>query len=156
VTVNPTYLRVRNWGRFQNKDIFKKSDGSPPWVKFYVKLLDDYEFSRLPYGTQLTYLKLLLVAARKRNAIPNDLEWLVKQTAMDAGTLLEAITVLLQEGWLSQTKSKRESRTIRESVERKIAPRQDKTRQEEIRQEKGLYAESPVENIVDQSLRRIA
>jgi hypothetical protein len=152
--VKPTYLRVRNWEKLQNADIFKKSHGCPPWIKFKVDFLDDYEIGLLSYATQLVYLKLLLVAAKTSNAIPNDIEWLAKQTGMDAGTILEGVTVLLEGAWLSQTKSPRRSRKIRESLAQKSPL--DKTRQEKIRQEEGLYADEELGRIIDLSLKGIA
>lgn len=139
MNVKPSYLRIKNWEHFQNADIFKKSNGCPPWVKFYTAMLDDYELGRLPYGTQLTYLKLLLVAAKTSNAIPNDIEWLAKQTGIDSGTILESVGLLLEGAWLSQTKSPRRSRKIRESLA-KDSPL-DKTRQDEEKRREGLSRE---------------
>ena len=152
MNVQPTYLRVRNWEHFQNADIFKKSHGCPPWIKFYTAMLDDYELSRLDYGVQLAYLKLLLVAAKTSNAIPNDLEWLAKQTGIDQGTMLEAVAVLLEGAWLSQTKSPRRSRKIRERGESKLSPRLEKTREEED-EEEGLSREADIRDLIDGSLK---
>lgn len=62
-----TYLQLRNWRRFQHY-----RDRRPPWVKLYVELLDDDVMTGLPAPTQLLAIKLLLLAARMDNLIPND------------------------------------------------------------------------------------
>ena len=77
------YLAIRNWQRYQHKDIFKKSNGKPPWIKFYTALLEDDEMSDLDLSTRLLFCLLLLLAAKKRNAIPSDPEWIGNRIEMN-------------------------------------------------------------------------
>lgn len=60
------YLRVRNWDSYQHY-----KDRKPPWIKFYVELLDDeaHMLNDKQFG-QLA--KIFLLAARLDNAIPDD------------------------------------------------------------------------------------
>jgi hypothetical protein len=109
------YLAIRNWQRYQHKDIFKKSRGRPPWIKFYSSLLDDDELSELELSTRLLFCLLLLLAARKRNAILNDSEWIGNKIEMQPELVAKGVATLLKGGWLSQTKTPRRSQLIRNS-----------------------------------------
>ena len=35
------YIKIRNWEKFQHKDVWKKSGGHAPWIKAYTRLLHD-------------------------------------------------------------------------------------------------------------------
>jgi hypothetical protein len=62
---------VKNFAKFQH---YKKR--SPPWIKVYNVLLDDYEFGRLPDASKLHLIAIWLLASRYQNAIPYDPEWI--------------------------------------------------------------------------------
>jgi hypothetical protein len=123
-----SYLRVDNFERYQNADIFKKSGGRPPWVKFYRDLLLDDDLLELSYPAQLLFDRLLLVAAGCRNAMSSDPEWLARRTGIDAATISAEIPKLVQGGWLKQTRSRRRSRNIREQGEKDSPPRTEQNR----------------------------
>jgi hypothetical protein len=88
--MKPQYLRVRNWERFQHY-----TNRRPPWVKYHVELLDDYELLQLTLETQLVFDRLLLLAARTDNNIPHDPEHIGRQITIDPGIVQEAIESLL-------------------------------------------------------------
>jgi len=46
--VSERYIIVRNWEKHQHKDIWKKSQGRPPWIKVYTQLLYDDAYMQLP------------------------------------------------------------------------------------------------------------
>lgn len=85
-----TYLRVRNWERFQH---YKKR--RPPWVKFYVELLDDPLVTRLPLATQLLLDRLLLVAAQTDNRIVMDARWIANKTHIPQRQVTDGLAQLL-------------------------------------------------------------
>ncbi len=87
------YLKVVNWGRFQ-----QYKDRNPPWIKLHTSLLDDYEFQRLPGDAKWQLLLLWLIAARQDNRIPDDREWLASLFHVDPGKL--EIDLLVDRGWL--------------------------------------------------------
>lgn len=126
-----TYLRIRNWETYQNADIFKKSKGRPPWVKLYVAMLDDYKFGLLPHVTQLLFIKLLLVTAKAGEAIVNDSEWLVKQTGIGSEDIVNSVALLVKGAWLTETKTLRRSRKIRDTFAKDSPLEQN--REEEIK-----------------------
>lgn len=101
------YLRVRNWEKFQHY-----KNRRPPWVRYHVEMLDDHELLSFNYGTQLIYDRLLLLAARTDNNIPNDQKWISGQTLVDPETTGEALTSLLDAGFLSIAESKRAASTV--------------------------------------------
>lgn len=101
-SLKPQYLRVRNWEKFQHY-----KDRRPPWIKYHVETLDDYELTRLPYVTQLTYDRLLLISAKTDNNIPYDPDWLSQQTHIEVVAVDEAIQNLLNAGFLLLSDSKR-------------------------------------------------
>lgn len=109
------FLRIRNWEKFQNADIFKKSHGRPPWVKFFVH--NDVELQALSVPTRLLFFELLKVAGRYANAFPNDSQWLVGEVRMDESSISQGLEELRSGGWLSHSKTTRRSRKILEKSE---------------------------------------
>jgi hypothetical protein len=69
----PTFS-VRNFERFQHY-----KDRSPPWIKLYNELLDDYEFGRLPDASKFHLVAIWLLASRSENKIPFDPVWVAKR-----------------------------------------------------------------------------
>ena len=59
------YIALRNWSTFQHY-----RDRRPPWIKLHVQMLDNGDLAALPPATQLVAYKLLMVAARTDNQIP--------------------------------------------------------------------------------------
>jgi hypothetical protein len=41
---------IRNWEKFQHKDVWKKSGGRPPWIKTYTALLHDDNYLGLTHA----------------------------------------------------------------------------------------------------------
>lgn len=107
------YVAVRNWAHYQHKDLFKKSRGRPPWIKFYRDLLEDQDLLELPYAAQLLFDRLLLLAASQRNAIRSDSEWIANKVGMRSQDVAESLPLLLKGAWLSETKTARRSQLIR-------------------------------------------
>lgn len=68
------YLRVRNWSEYQHY-----SDRNPPWIKFHVRLLDDYEFTSLPDTAKAHLGGIFLLASKLDNKIPADPRWIARQ-----------------------------------------------------------------------------
>jgi hypothetical protein len=65
---------VRNFERFQHY-----KDRSPPWIKLYNELLDDYRFGLLPDASKLHLVAIWLLASRSNNRIPHDAHWIAKR-----------------------------------------------------------------------------
>src|SRR5436305_2043375 len=105
--MKPQYLRVRNWEKFQHY-----KNRRPPWVRYHVETLDDYELLSLPYATQLVYDRLLLLAARTDNNIPHDPHRIGGQTNIDAVVVQGAIENLLVAGFLNLAESKRSASKV--------------------------------------------
>ncbi len=97
------YLRVSAFSRMQH---YADRAGNP-WIKFYVHLLDDEEMNQLPVPTRLLWDRLLLLAQRTGNVIPNDPERVAKLTCIEAEEVREGIRLLLKGRWLKETKSPR-------------------------------------------------
>ena len=66
-----TYLRVRNWERFQH---YKRRN--PPWIRLYNELLDDYAFAHLQDASKWHAVGIWLLASRFENRIPDDAGWI--------------------------------------------------------------------------------
>lgn len=108
------YLAVRNFWKYQNADVWKKSRGHPPWFKFYVHR--DLELDLLPPVAKLLWYEILACATRYTNVILNDSEWLSHETRIAPEQISEYLPVLLRGRWLSQTNTPRRTRSFRESV----------------------------------------
>jgi hypothetical protein len=80
---------VKNFAKFQHY-----KDRSPPWIKLYNELLDDYAFGRLPDASKMHLIAIWLLASRYDNKIPADAEWIEKRinatSPVDLKLLLKA------------------------------------------------------------------
>lgn len=74
MTVATPTFSVKNFERFQHY-----KDRSPPWIKLYNELLDDYEFGRLPDASKFHLVAIWLLASRSENKIPYDPAWVAKR-----------------------------------------------------------------------------
>ncbi len=61
---------VKNFERFQHY-----KDRSPPWIKLYNELLDDYSFACLDDAAKFHLIAIWLLASRTDNRIPYDATW---------------------------------------------------------------------------------
>lgn len=68
------YIAVKNFERFQHY-----RDRTPPWIKLYNDLLDDYQFACLQDASKLHLVMIWLLASRYENRIPNDAAWIAKR-----------------------------------------------------------------------------
>lgn len=65
------YIQIKNWEELQHY-----KDRTPPWIKLYNHLLDDFEFSCLPDASKAHLLSIWLLASRTGNKIPNNAKWI--------------------------------------------------------------------------------
>ena len=124
------HFSVKNYEKFQHY-----KDRSPPWIKFYNSVLDDYEFTRLPDASRSHLVAIWLLASRTGNRIPYDSEWVrmaIKATTkVDLAALAKSGFIVVEQDcseMLADSKQdarpereKRESREEREE-EKKDAP----------------------------------
>lgn len=86
------YFSVKNYDKFQHY-----KDRTPPWIKLYNCLLEDYEFSCLQDASKLHLIMIWLLASRMDNKIPLDPEWLKVKLALDKKPDLN---ILLEKGFI--------------------------------------------------------
>lgn len=91
-TMTRRYVSIANWEKFQHYN-----DRTPPWIKLYNSLLDDYEFSCLHDASKLLLMMLWLLASRHENKIPADIKWLKKQLPIDGDV---DIKPLIEQGFI--------------------------------------------------------
>lgn len=93
---NPTTFSVKNFDELQHY-----RDRSPPWIKLYNHLLDDYEFGQLPDATKSHLIAIYLLASRSNNCIPYDSEWIGRRInateKVDLDALANAGFILLNQ-----------------------------------------------------------
>jgi hypothetical protein len=77
---------VKNFERFQHY-----KDRSPPWIKLYNELLDDYEFGVLPDASKFHLVAIWLLASRSENKIPYDQEWVSRRINASGTVDLEGL-----------------------------------------------------------------
>jgi hypothetical protein len=65
---------VANFEKFQHY-----RDRSPPWIKLYNELLDDYAFGLLPDASKVHLVLIWLLASRSNNCLPFDPLWIAKR-----------------------------------------------------------------------------
>src|SRR4051812_37350662 len=79
---------VKNFERFQHY-----KDRSPPWIKLYNELLDDYGFGLLPDANKLHLVAIWLLASRSNNRVPFDPAWIAKRISATERVDLELLRV---------------------------------------------------------------
>ena len=91
------HFSVTNFGELQHY-----KDRSPPWIKLYNKMLDDYEFASLPDACKAHFLAICLLASRYENRIPADPEWIARRInatePVDLGALAKCGFITLEQG----------------------------------------------------------
>lgn len=68
------FFQVKNFEKFQHY-----KDRSPPWIRFYNAILDDYEYARLQDASKAHLTGIWLLASRYDNKIPYDPEWIARR-----------------------------------------------------------------------------
>lgn len=68
------FFSVKGFEKFQHY-----KDRSPPWIKLYNELLDDYEFGLLPDASKMHLVAIWLLASRYSNRVPHDAEWISRR-----------------------------------------------------------------------------
>lgn len=77
---------VKNFSQLQHY-----SDRSPPWIKLYNYLLEDYEFAKLPDASKFHLVAIWLLASRTKNKIPYDSQWVQMKIAASEVVNLDAL-----------------------------------------------------------------
>ena len=80
------YFSVKNFEKFQHY-----KDRSPPWIKLYNDLLDDYEFGRLQDASKMHLVAIWLLASRYENEIPWDAKWIATRINAKSPVDLDAL-----------------------------------------------------------------
>ena len=88
------YFKVSNHEKFQHY-----KDRTPPWIKLYNELLDDYEFCCLQDASKLHLIMIWLLASRSENKLPVDPGWIAKKISASEKVNLD---VLFQAGFLEK------------------------------------------------------
>jgi len=86
------FFRVKNWEIYQHY-----KDRSPPWIKLYNSILEDYEFSCLHDASKLHLILIWALASRNKNKLPMDSGWIKQKIGVTENVDLEA---LLQLGFI--------------------------------------------------------
>lgn len=71
---NQSFFRVRNWDQFQHY-----KDRSPPWIKLYNSILDDYSYAQLSDAGKGHLFAIWLLASRSANKLPWDEKWIASR-----------------------------------------------------------------------------
>ena len=98
-----SYLAITKFDQHQHY-----KNRNPPWIKFYTKMLDPkHPLNELPVSTRYLFDRLLLLAAKYDNAIPNDSELIAKLLRMPPRDCREGIHRLLEGRWIKVRKTSR-------------------------------------------------
>lgn len=79
---------VKNFDRFQHY-----KDRSPPWIKLYNELLENYEFGRLPDAQKGQLISIWLLASRMENKLPFDPVWVASKINATSPVDLSALVI---------------------------------------------------------------
>jgi hypothetical protein len=116
------FFRVKNWEEFQHY-----KDRSPPWIKLWNGLLDDYEFCELSDTSKAHLMLIWLLASRCDNKLRVDAEWVGKrinaQSPVDLNELLDAGFIILGENKSASRSEDRRSRHIPQETKKAVQAR---------------------------------
>ena len=81
-------IRVKNWSKFQHY-----KDRSPPWIKLYNELLENYAWSCLQDASKAHLIGIWMLASRSEDDLPADPRWLAgKISASDSVDLTPLVS----------------------------------------------------------------
>lgn len=90
------YFSIKNWEEFQHY-----KDRSPPWIKLYNALLDDYDFCRLQDASKAHLVAIWMLASRSGDRLPYDSDWIASKISatetVDLDALADAGFILLEQ-----------------------------------------------------------
>ena len=90
------YFAVRNFEKFQHY-----RDRSPPWIKLYKSVLDDYEFGNLDDASKAHLVAIWLLASRYDNRVPFDAGWIARRinatATIDLQKLVDGNFIVLEQ-----------------------------------------------------------
>lgn len=134
------FIAVKDFEHFQHY-----KGRTPPWIKFYNALLDDYRFLQLPDAARSQLMLIWLVASRHKNRIPNDEKYIAQ--AIHCTSKLQ-LGRLLDSGWLYQTNdapvAERKQDASRPLAERSTSATLEEEEEEEGEVEKEIEKEEAV------------
>lgn len=86
------FLLVKNWDKFQHY-----GDRTPPWIKLYNSLLEDFDFAELPDQAKAHLVGIWLLASRLGGKVPNDAKFIASKIGANSKVDLG---LLIDSGWL--------------------------------------------------------
>lgn len=88
------FFRIKNFEKFQHY-----TDRTPPWIKLYNQILDDYKFGQLADSAKGHLIMIWLLASRNDNRLPWDERWIA--TRIQA-TSKVSLNELLELGFIEE------------------------------------------------------
>lgn len=83
------FFRIKNFEEFQHY-----RDRTPPWIKLYNSLLDNYQFGQLPDAAKGHLVMIWLLASRHQNRLPWDARWIATRIQAQSKVDLESMARL--------------------------------------------------------------
>lgn len=132
---------VKNWKEFQHY-----KDRTPPWIKLYNNLLDDYEFESLGDAAKGHLLCIWMLASRTGNKMPYDEKWVSKKIGATTKVNLKA---LCDAGFLKLEQDASKTLQGGEQDATTNVPSEEKRREEteESREDKKRFAKPSVQEL---------
>ena len=124
-----TFLSIKNFEKFQH---YKHRN--PPWIKLYYDLLDDDDFISMSIESRHLYMTLLLIAGRKDNRIPHDVDYLRKVLRLDDEPDL---TELIEKGFLLAPRRQSASRRLAPCQQNALSETETETESDKTKREGG-------------------
>jgi hypothetical protein len=116
------FFRVKDFERFQHY-----KDRSPPWIKLYKTVLDDYEYTCLQDASKLHLILIWILASQFENRLPYDSRWIGQRIHATEDVDLDA---LVDAGFIEKTGTSECQRSASSSLAKKdesARPREQRT-----------------------------
>lgn len=134
MSMETRFFTVKNYEQFQHY-----KDRSPPWIKFYNSVLDDYAFTRLQDASRSHLLSIWLLASRTGNRIPYDPIW-VGQAIKASGPV--DLDVLAEAGFIAVEPIATQAVAKRKRSASKTLDQRERESRERVEQRRGEEKDS--------------
>ena len=119
------YFAVRNFEKFQHY-----RDRSPPWIKLYKSVLDDYEFGNLDDASKAHLVAIWLLASRYDNRVPFDAEWIARRinatATIDLQKLVDGNFIVLEQDCSMLLADRKQNAVLETETERETEAEAEK------------------------------
>lgn len=95
-------IRIKNWDEFQH---YKTREKNPGWIKLHRRVIDDYDFHKLPVECRALLPMLWILASENNGNITEDYEEIAFRLRQTKDGVESVVKTLIDKGFLESIQS---------------------------------------------------